>query len=343
MCGNASGEQSKEQSQLGSKPVWLETEIPRVLQASWITKDGTLYASASNTIYKSTDKGATCMQLKTFNCKGIDSLHINQGNTLFVSPGLEATESDAGLWRSLDGGATWTKVISLPVSCSFWAIDEDADGTLFAGVYTRGPTKNAKIYRSVDFGASWTLVYFDSKARHIHDIHADKTTNNIYATIGDKFVPQSNVAYILLSKDNGKSWKKILKNLPQMVAVESVPGARLFGTDDVKNGELYRSTDDKKAVKVLDTGAHSCGFWIRRDSTTGTIYASFVSGEGPKKTSGLYTSNDNGQTWTLIRTFKTNLPYEGSSRSSNFQKGTLYYSVRLEGSQRNGVQITHQT
>jgi photosystem II stability/assembly factor-like uncharacterized protein len=330
-----------EPSQLDSK--WAESEIPRVLQASWITEDGTLYASAFNTIYKTTDRGATCVQLKAFNSQGIDSIHINKENTIFVSPGLGAPASEAGLWCSLDGGGTWTKVISLPVSCSFWAIDEDANGRLFAGVYTRGSTKNARIYRSIDFGASWTSVYFDSKARHMHDIAVDKITNKIYATVGDKFVPQSNVAYILCSDDGGKNWKKILKDLPQMVAVEAIPGARLFGTDDVGNGELYRTIDDKKTVKVLDTGAHSCGFWIRRDPASGRIYVSFVTGEGPKKISGLYTSNDNGQTWTLCRTFQTNLPYEGSSRSSNFQKGTLYYSVRLEGCQRNGVQITNQT
>ena len=128
-----------------------------------------------------------------------------------------------------------------------------------------------------------------------------------------------------------------------MVAVEAIPGARLFGTDDVGNGELYKTTDDNKTTKVLDLGAQGCCFWIRHDPDSGRICASFVSGEAPKKAAGLYVSDDNAETWTSFSTFKTNLPYEGSSRSSNFHKGTIYCSLRLDGVQRNGVKIVNQS
>jgi photosystem II stability/assembly factor-like uncharacterized protein len=319
-----------------------ESETSQVLQASWIAKDGTLYVTEFNTIYKSTDNGQTSQHLKSFNCKGIDSIYIDSENNIFASPGLEASISESGLWRSRDNGTTWTKVLDLPLSSSIWTIDEDANGKLFIGVYTRGKNKNAKIYRSTDGGASWTLVYFDSKARHIHAITVDKANNNVYATVGDKFVPESNIAYILRSEDSGNRWDKILKHLPQMVAVHAIPGARLFGTDDVGNGELYRSTDDKKTQKVLDTGAHSCGFWIRHDVASGRIFASFVSGEAPKKTTAIYQSHDKGLTWSIHRSFETNLPYEGSSRASNIHKGTLYYSTRLGGNQKNGTKIVIQ-
>lgn len=324
------------------KTLTSEFETSEVLQASWIAEDGTLYASSFNTIYKSTDQGVTCQQLKAFNSQGLDSIFVNEENGIFVSPGLDASVSDAGLWRSINNGITWTKVLSLPLSCSIWGIDEDSNGRLFAGLYTRGQIKNARIYRSIDSGTTWTQIYFDSKARHIHDITVDKANNNIYASVGDKFVPESNVAYVLRSIDGGNHWKRILKHMPQIVAIEAIPGARLFGSDDVGNGELFRASDDKKYCKVLDTGSQSYCFWIRHDEVSGRIYASFVSGEAVKKTAGLYVSDDNGLNWSVYRSFKTNLPYEGSSRSSNFRKGSIYYSVRLEGCQKNGVKIFNQ-
>ena len=330
-------------SKLHVNSSFSESEMDKVLQASWIAKDGTLYASSFNTIYKSADNGETCKQLKAFDCKGLDSIFVNKENSVFVSPGLDASASDAGLWRSINGGITWNRVLSLSLSCSIWAIDEDSKGRLFAGIYTRGQTKNARIYRSDDFGASWRSIFFDSKARHIHFVTVDKATDNIYASVGDKSVPESNVAYVLRSVDGGNNWKRILKHIPQIVAIKTIRGERLFGTDDVGNGELYRTTDDKKFCKVLDTGAHSCCFWIRQDEVSGRIYASFVSGEAAKKTSGIYVSDDNGLTWSVYRSFKTNLPYEGSSRSSNFCNGIMYFSVRLEGSQKNGVKVFKQS
>ena len=322
------------------KALILEIEMPIVIQASWITPDGTLYASSFNKIYKTADKGLTFQQLRQFDSQGMDTIFVSTKNAVFTSPGLNASEAEAGLWRSTNSGLNWTKVLSLPKSSSAWSIDEDTSGRLFVGVYTRGPIKNARIYRSLDNGTTWSLVYNDSKARHIHYLAVDKKNNYVYASVGDKFVQESNVAYILRSTDGGRHWERILKHMPQIVAIEIIPGARLFGSDDVGNGELFMTSDDKNYQKVLDTGGHSCGFWIRQDKNSRRIYASFVSGEAANKISGIFTSDDNGLSWSMYRAFPTNLPYEGSSRSSNFQNGTLYYSIRLDGAKETGYELS---
>ena len=234
----------------------------------------------------------------------------------------------------------------LPEDCAIWAIDEYSGGNLFAGVYTTGPTAgNARIYRSVDNGSSWDQVYYDSAGRHIHDIAVDRTTGYIYASVGDTYGAWQ-TSYIIRSTDGGNlnSWNEILSDLPQVVAIEAVPGARLFGTDTPQNinGQIYRSTDDSSYDLVLDTGSHSYGFWIRQNSLDGKIYASLVSGEASNRNAGIYTSTNNGQSWSLYRSFNVHAGYLGSSSASNFVAGTMYYSVELDSGDQNGAKIYPQ-
>ena len=329
------------------EPTYQETTITKAIQAAWIASDGTLYAGSGSVLYKSLNQGVNWQSLKTFNgASDIASIYVNKYDQVFASPYTDAATTDLGLWRSLNAGQTWQKVLPLPADCTIWAIDEDSSGTLFAGVYTTGPTTgNARIYRSVNNGSSWDQVYYDSAGRHIHDIAVDRTTGYIYASVGDIYGDWQ-TAYIIRSTDGGNpnSWNKILSDMPQIVAIEAVPGARLFGTDTPQdiNGKIYRSTDDSSYDVVLDTGSHSYGFWIRTNSLNGKIYASFVSGESSDRNAGIYTSTDDGFTWSLYRSFIVNAGYLGSSSASNFVAGTMYYSVKLDSGDQNGAKIYPQ-
>ena len=103
--------------------------------------------------------------------------------------------------------------------------------------------------------------------------------------------------YVIRSTADGNNgtWTKIMQGTatagdPQMLAINIVdataangtliPLARLFGTD-YDNGQIYRTTDDSVFNRVLDTGAQSYAFWIRRNDLNGYIYASFVGGDNP--------------------------------------------------------------
>jgi hypothetical protein len=69
-------------------------------------------------------------------------------------------------------------------------MDEDKSGNLFAGVYTTGTSNSdARIYKSANNGISWTSVYYDSQARHVHDVAVDKSNNYVYVSVGDNFGP----------------------------------------------------------------------------------------------------------------------------------------------------------
>jgi hypothetical protein len=322
--------------------VYHESVLSRPIQACWIANDGTLYAGSSQILYKSLDGGGTWKPLLSFNGSigfEITCVYVSRNHYLYVAPNAGAYPNELGLWRSIDDGQSWQHVLALPSECTIWGLDEDSNGNLFAGVYTIGTvTSNARIYRSQDNGTTWVSVYFDPSARHVHDIAVDKSTNYIYVSVGDLLGPW-NTCYITRSTDGGGNWTKILGGIPQIVAIAAVPGARIFGTDDPTNGAIYVSGDDVNYYKVLDTGSQSYGFWIRRDSLNGNIFASFVGGEVSNRNAGIYISEDNGATWTLYKSFDIHAGYLGSPYGSNFVNGTMYYSVLLDGGPQNGTRI----
>ncbi len=313
--------------------------VSKPIEQSWVANDGTLYASSGNLLFKSLNQGETWSTLKSFSST-IDTIYIDSRGYIFVSPDGSAIASEVGLWKSTDNGLTWDRALVLPDGCSIWGIDEDSNGNLFAGIYTLNSVSNASILKSTNGGDDWNLVYYDSLARHIHEVVVDKTSNYIYASAGDKLYPW-NIAYVIRSTDNGETWDQILVD-PQMVAIEIIPGARLFATDDPVNGQIYRTTDDETFTKVLDTGGHCYGFWMRTNDLDGRIYTSFVSAEpnGDPSIARIYTSDDNGFTWQIYREFTVTLGYCGSPTASNFVDGVMYYSITLDTGWQNGVRLS---
>jgi hypothetical protein len=323
------------------EPVYEEANITKIIQASWIANDGTLYAGSFATLYRSFDQGVTWQPLITFNSSntaGIDCVYVNELNYIFTSPDSNATANELGLWKSIDGGGNWSKVLSLPLDCSILSMDEDSNGNLFAGIYTTGSTGNASICKSTDGGDHWQTVYYDSTARHVHDVTVDKSNNYIYASIGDLRVSPWNITYVIRSTDDGNNWTQILAGIPQILAIEAIPGARLLATD-LDNGIIYRTTDDVSYNGVLDTGAQSYGFWFSANNLNGNIFASFIGGESTNRNAGIYISNDSGLTWNVYKIFNIHNAYFGSTCGSNFFQGTMYYSVLLDSGWQNGIKI----
>ena len=326
------------------EPVYTETAITKPIEGVWTANDGTVYASSNQMLYKSLDQGVTWQQLRNFS-SGVNSVFVDSRGYVYASTDQLASASNNGLWRSIDNGVTWTRVLAMPISNSIWGLDENSSGSLFAGVYTEGSTTaNASILRSTDGGDNWVTVYYNSTARHVHDVTVDKTTNYIYASVGDKIAPWS-IAYVLRSTDGGSTWSQIRIGSPQFLAIEAVSGARLFATDDPVNGAIYRTTDDQNFAEVLDTGGHSYGFWMRTNSLNGRIYASFIYGERTDGTNvaRMYTSDDDGLTWQSYRNFTVSTAYCGSPSASNFVNGVMYYSVRLDSDWQNGIKISSAT
>ncbi len=113
-------------------------------------------------IYKTTDGGNSWSQLGLSNIQmggGADRrwagerLAVDPGNSSVVLFGSRA----AGLWRSADGGSTWSQVTSVPTAADTYgvqvvAFDPAKNGVVFAAVSGSG------VYRSTDHGATFTSI-----------------------------------------------------------------------------------------------------------------------------------------------------------------------------------------
>ena len=111
---------------------------------------GLVYAGTDDGIYQSTDEGATWRRQS----RGIpDGVAIN---TIAVDPTygtpLLAGDIDGNIYRSRDGGTSWTPTaIANSAQINALLYDPARPGTILAGVSDSG------IYRSTDHGARWSI------------------------------------------------------------------------------------------------------------------------------------------------------------------------------------------
>ncbi|MBD3333110.1 hypothetical protein GF356_09675, partial [candidate division GN15 bacterium] len=151
-------------------------------------------------VYKSIDGGATWDFMGLPNSYHIGRIAIDplRPDTVYVAVAgkLFGTNPDRGLYRSINGGATWDQI--LYVSDSTACIDvalHPSTGTVFAAMWERyrnprnrmvgGPTSG--LYRSSDYGDTWSLLttglppQSDTLGRI--GVSVDPTSQTVYATV----------------------------------------------------------------------------------------------------------------------------------------------------------------
>lgn len=147
----------------------------------WQTKTiwvGTGENNASRSSYagvgmlKSTDNGKTWQHVGLPNSQHIGRILINPNNvnevTVGVTGALYSKSEDRGVYKTIDGGATWTKTLYVDdVSgiIDMQHVPKDYN-TMFATSWTKdrkawnfdGSGNNSAIYKSTDAGETWTKV-----------------------------------------------------------------------------------------------------------------------------------------------------------------------------------------
>ena len=183
----------------------------------------TLYLSSAGDVYKSVDDGMIWNPV--FDC---DSCYVNAayGATVF-------TGGPKGLWRSLDGGTTWTELApstfhlgpnAYPLNSAKWSGPHDI---LISGstIYVANYGKNRGLYRSLDGGDTWTRILPDDFAAEIElDSYGSLYAGSSSATnAGGSVTSGSNGARI--SRDGGATWSSLNSGLPWPFAwpIETMP------------------------------------------------------------------------------------------------------------------------
>ena len=258
---------------------------------------GTYYGLIANELYTSTDNGkswtlagnATSIYLHasgTLQKSGYDSIAQDGAGNLY---GMTARRD---IYRSTDGGASWTAITeltSLPI-----ALASDELGNLYA--YSNG------LYISNDNGATW------SKKKEVTDAidhFAVTGTGEVYAAVGGTYAINGSMRYWRTS-DGGASWTST--NLPQA-------GTQINRLGVAPNGDLYlnikprfdgllRDTPNADGGRVMKLPASGGSSFIDLNSGLGHAAITYLLDSGGNLIAAatygnLWLSTDSGATWSV--------------------------------------------
>ncbi len=256
-------------------------------------------------VYKSVDAGKTwqLMGLENTNSIGAVVIDPRDPDTVYIAALGDqwAASRDRGVYKTTDGGKTWTQslFISENTGVSDIAMDLQSPGTLYAGAYERrrtvwgfdGGGPEGGIYKTTDGGKTWTkltngLPYTDGGDVGRTGLSVYRRNPNIvYARL------QHAKGGIFRSEDKGSTWTRMSDFNPRPnyfggIAVDPNNDLRVWadGTD------LFYSEDGGKTFAIRSVKVHydKHALWIDPHDSDHVI----VGTDG-----GIYFSRDRGHSW----------------------------------------------
>jgi photosystem II stability/assembly factor-like uncharacterized protein len=181
-----------------------------------------------------------------------------------------------GLFRSMDGGDSWTAVNAGLTSTTIWSLAVSGT-TLYAST-------NGGVFRSEDEGQTWFPA------------NTGLPSTGALAVSGTVLYAGTSGGGVFRSRDGGDSWTAVNTGLTSAyVEALAVSGTTLYaGTTE----GIFRSEDDGDSWTAANTGLTST--YVQTFSVSGTtIYAGTLGG-------GVFRSDDGGDSWTAATSGLTN-------------------------------------
>jgi photosystem II stability/assembly factor-like uncharacterized protein len=295
-----------------------------------------IYFSTQGTLYETKDGGGTWRSVKLgkpgaacpnyLNTTNSLAIHPANGNVLYASQwegsqsGNQCTE---GIYKSIDGGQTWTLTGLQKRNIGWISIEVNPDGKEY--VYALDQSRT--LYVSSDGGVIWeesslqgcgaVAALSQGGALAVCDSGLEKTTDggHNWQVVGSSIPPgevnvitvsphnpqvvwvggQGGVVVSLL--DNGKDfvernnglgsvWLELMLSPNRSLPLFVQGGKCDWWGGGGGNQPLYRSVDGGRTWALLEQATHGCG--LEFDSQGQTLY---------RYQSGLWRSQDGGQTW----------------------------------------------
>ena len=287
-----------------------------------ISKPYTFYmGTTGGGVWKTTDAGNNWKNISdgqiTVGSIGAISVSESDENVIYVGTGSADPRGNIsignGIYKSVDSGENW-EFIGLPKAGLIGKIEihpRNSDIVYVAALGNIfGPNAERGVYKTVDGGKNWKKVYFISNKTGARDVEINPDNENeilaSFWTVQRKpwtLVDGSDEGGVFMSKDAGKSWKKLTEGLPKgltgKIQVEYSPAnsSRLWAmiqAQKEEEGGLYRSDDGGKTWNRInrDHKLRQRGWYyshINADPVNeNIIYAS---------NTGFYKSVDGGKTF----------------------------------------------
>ncbi len=231
--------------------------------------------------------------------------------------------ASGGLFRTTDGGVTWTPITDgkVPLGSTGCVAVADSDpNIIYLGTGSDGVRSNVStgrgVYKTTDGGATWTFAgLYDAGQIGAVRIHPANPDIVLVAANGDVFKSNPERG-VFKTTDGGKSWRKVLylsdavgamdvelqPGNPNVVYawmshLERKPWTIISGS---REGGFYKSTDGGEHFTKITTGLPNeligKGNLAVTAAKPDRIYALIEAKPG----GGFYRSDDAGQTWALV-------------------------------------------
>ena len=261
------------------------------------------------------------------------SIGPDRGGRSIAASGVKGRPREAyfgavggGLWKTTDGGMTWTNVTDGQVksaSVGAVAVSESNPDVIYIGMgesCIRGNIMAGDgVYKSTDAGKTWTHLGFDGGGKqNISKIRVHPTNPDIawVAVFGQHGAPNAERG-VFKTTDGGKTWRKVLYR-------DDKTGAIDISVDRTNPNVLYAALWEAYRIEYqMSSGGPGSGLFKSTDGgetwqeitrnpgmpsgVVGRIGVS-VSGADPNRVyalvenenGGLLSSDDAGATWKLI-------------------------------------------
>jgi photosystem II stability/assembly factor-like uncharacterized protein len=245
---------------------------------------GTVFAETGNGIFRSADAGRSWTRAPLPVAAAFTvAVHARRPRTVW------ALSPDAGLFRSLDRGATFTPV-SAPERLQRLYPATAAPQRLYA-------TDFDGLWRSLDGGASWFRTLLEGHVRAVAFHPSDPDL--VYA---------ATLLRLFRSRDGGVTWTRIGAGFPFGVHTLLVdprqPKVLYAAFDGLGSGGLFKSRDGgaswAPAMKGMGEGLDKVVPALD-PSNPATLYAGVLRRSGHGQVGELFRSRDGGASWKRLR------------------------------------------
>ena len=281
------------------------------------------FGGVNGGVWKTTDAGTVWTPIfdkQPISAIGAIAIAPSDPKTIYVGTGESDIRSDLssgdGVYKSMDGGDTWTHIgLEETRQISRIVIDPQDSNIVYLGAlgHAYGPNANRGVYKSEDGGSHWTKVLDAGPDTGISDLaicsrrpqllfagawHAHRPPWSTYAPIDG---PGGG---LYRSEDAGKTWSRLTANgLPDgdwgRVGIAVAPdGKRVYALIQAKKPGLYRS-DDGGGTWVLENPDQ------RLTSRAWYFSGITIDAQNPDviymPNVALYRSEDGGKTISVVR------------------------------------------
>jgi photosystem II stability/assembly factor-like uncharacterized protein len=254
-----------------------ENTVVTAILAATIERQPVVFVGTDNGLFKSIDHGKTWQLVRGgLPSRAVNSIMHRPGNMMtfyaLMAPELQGGGGQSGVWKSVDGGETWTEASAglsreyhpdkgRMFSSNYYRMAFDAGDPNI--IYLANLSHGGGVWRSQDGGVSWKAIFQNvnsgwdlENSAAVYSLAVDPNRNGV--------VYAGTATHLYRSVDYGSSWQQVMstagKNGYRNTGIENTAVFDLVSSP-FNPENLYMTRADVGLLKSTDSGRS--WEWIR--------------------------------------------------------------------------------